>query len=195
MSTGMATVSEIADAVETATSAGAGGVALLHCNSAYPSPPTDMDLRTIPHLRDGWNLPVGLSDHTLGMAAAIAAVALGASIIEKHFTLSRQEPGPDTAFSLEPAEFAQLSACVRQAEDALGSVRYGPSGAEKSSLAFRRSLFVVEDVRQGEAFSEANVRSIRPADGLPPRFLPVVTGRRAARDLRRGTPLSWDVIA
>lgn len=194
MSTGMARPEEIDEAVAIAWEAGAPGVALLRCNSAYPAPPSEMDLRTIDDMAARWPIPVGLSDHTLGVTAAIVAVSLGATLLEKHLTLSREEPGPDSAFSLEPAEFAGLVRAVREAEVALGSVRYGPSSREKSSLAFRRSLFVVADVAAGDTFNPANVRSIRPGDGLAPKYLGEVLGRRASRPIPRGTPLTWDLV-
>jgi N-acetylneuraminate synthase len=195
LSTGMASLGEIDEAVSVATSSGAAGVALLRCNSSYPAPPEEMDLRTISHMAAAWGVPVGLSDHTLGIAAAVVAVAFGASIIEKHLTLSRSEPGPDAAFSLEPHEFADLVRSVREAESAVGDVRYGPSPHEHASLRFRRSLFIVKDVRAGEVLTSENVRSIRPADGLAPKFLEVVLGRRAVRDVASGTPVAWDLLA
>jgi len=194
MSTGMATIDEIDEAVVVARDAGARGIALLRCNSAYPAPASEMDLRTIPDMAARWDLPVGLSDHTLGSAAAVAAVALGASVVEKHITLSRADPTPDRAFSLEPDEFARLVDQLRQTESALGSVRYGPSDREKASLAFRRSLFAVADVERGERFTQENVRSIRPGHGLAPRHLESVMASRAARRVERGTPLEWDLI-
>ena len=194
MSTGMATLAEISDAVDTARAHGTGGVALLHCSSAYPSSPADMNLRTITHLAETFGAPAGLSDHTLGIAASVAAVALGACVIEKHFTRSRSEPGPDVAFSLEPAEFAALVTAVRATEQALGEVHYGPTKAEEASLTLRRSLFVVEDVPEGDELTAANVRAIRPGHGLAPKWLPEVLGRRARRRIERGTPLSWDLI-
>jgi N-acetylneuraminate synthase len=195
MSTGMATLAEIADAVDTARRAGAAGIALLKCTSAYPAPPEEMNLRTIPHLAEAFDVPAGLSDHTLGIAVPVAAVALGACIIEKHFTLSRAEPGPDSAFSLEPHEFRAMVEGVRAAERALGTVHYGLCGKDEASRVFRRSLFVVEDIEAGEPFTAENVRSIRPGYGLPPKFLGEILGRRAAQDLARGTPLRWGLIA
>jgi N-acetylneuraminate synthase len=194
ISTGMATLAEISDAVATVRRAGDAGLALLKCTSAYPAPPEEMNLRTIPHLAEAFSVAVGLSDHTLGIAVPIAAVALGACIIEKHFTLSRAEPGPDSAFSLEPHEFRAMVDGVRTAEKALGRVHYGLSGRDEACRAFRRSLYVVKDVRAGEPFTEQNVRSIRPGRGLPPKCLPDVLGRRAPRDLKKGTPLAWDVF-
>ncbi len=191
ISTGMATLEEIDEAVAAARRAGADGIALLKCTSAYPAAPEEMNLRTIPHLAETFDVPAGLSDHTLGIAVPVAAVALGACVIEKHFTLSRAEPGPDSAFSLEPHEFKAMADAVRVAEKAVGTVHYGLSGKDESSRAFRRSLFVVADVKADEPLTAENVRSIRPGHGLPPKFLPEVLGRRAARNLERGTPLSW----
>jgi N-acetylneuraminate synthase len=194
LSTGMATLAEIDEAVQAARGAGACEIALLKCNSAYPAPPEEMNLRTIPHLAQAFDVVVGLSDHTLGIAAAVAAVALGASIIEKHLTLSRATPGPDSAFSLEPHEFRAMVEAVREAEKALGDVCYGATEHEAPSRVFRRSLFVVKDIEAGEPFTEENVRSIRPGYGLSPKFLKEVIGRRAAEDIKRGTPISWDAI-
>ncbi len=195
ISTGMATLAEIDEAVETARQAGATQIALLKCTSAYPAPPEEMNLRTIPHLSQAFRLPVGLSDHTLGLAAAVAAVTLGACIVEKHFTLSRSVPGPDSAFSLEPQEFKAMVEAVRAAEKACGSVSYEATAQEAISRRLRRSLFVVKDMRAGDVFSEENIRSIRPGHGLHPRFLETVWGRRATRAIERGTPLSWDLIS
>jgi N-acetylneuraminate synthase len=195
VSTGMANIEEIDEAVRVARTAGDGGVALLRCNSTYPAPPADMDLRTIVDMMARWNAPIGLSDHTLGTASSVAAVALGATIIEKHLTFARDEGGPDAAFSLEPNEFADLVRDIRDVHVALGGVRYGPTAKEHASLSFRRSLFVVEDVAEGGTFTERNVRSIRPADGLAPKCLPTVLGRRARRAIERGTPLTWDLVA
>ena len=194
LSTGMATIEEIEEAVDTAGNAGATQVALLKCTSAYPAPPEEMNLRTIPELTRRFQVPVGLSDHTMDLAGPIAAVALGACIIEKHLTLSRAEPGPDSAFSLEPQEFRSMVAEVRAAEKALGEIHFGISAKEASSRVFRRSLFVVEDVKRGEQFTAQNVRSIRPGHGLHTRHLREVLGRTAARDIERGTPLSWDAM-
>ncbi|MFH0821702.1 MAG: pseudaminic acid synthase [Pseudomonadota bacterium] len=194
MSTGMATLSEIDEAVRTARDAGATDIALLKCVSAYPARAEDMNLRTIPHLADSFGLPVGISDHSMGIAVPIAAVALGACIVEKHFTLSRSLGGPDAAFSLEPHEFMQMVEGVRVTEKALGTVKYDPTPSEESSRVFRRSLFVVKDVGAGEAFTDENIRSIRPGNGLPPKYKGLVIGRRASRDLARGTPLSWEHV-
>jgi len=195
ISTGMASLQEIEKAVAAALSHGAAGVALLKCSTSYPAPPEEMNLRTIPDLMQRFNVPVGLSDHTLGTEVPVAAVALGACIVEKHLTLSRSAPGPDNAFSLEPHEFKQLVTAVRTIESALGAARYGATEHEQKSLAFRRSLFVVEAVKQGEVFTANNVRSIRPADGLSPEHLPAVLGKHATRDLVRGTALDWNMVA
>jgi pseudaminic acid synthase len=194
MSTGMATLTEIGEAVEAIRQAGGGPLALLKCTSAYPSPPEDMNLRTIPHMAEAFGCPVGLSDHTLGIAVPVAAVTIGACIIEKHLTLSRSEPGPDSAFSLEPHEFRAMVEAVRVAEKALGRVHYGVTPNDEKSRVFRRSLYVVEDITAGEPFTDRNVRSIRPAYGLPPKFLPEVLGRRASCDLKAGTPLTWKAV-
>ncbi len=194
MSTGMASLAEIDEAVRVLREGGCPGFALLKCTSAYPAPASEMNLRTIPHMAEAFGVPVGLSDHTLGIAAPVAAVALGACIVEKHITLSRSEPGPDSGFSLEPEEFAAMVAAVRETEQALGRVSYAPTKKEQASRVFRRSLFVVRDVVAGEAFTSENVRSIRPGMGLAPKYLNLVLGRRAARDIARGTPLAFDLI-
>lgn len=194
MSTGMATVAEIEEAVKTARDAGATQIALLKCTSAYPADPAEMNLRTIPELAARFHVPVGLSDHTMGVAVPVAAVTLGASIIEKHITLSRAVKGPDSSFSLEPAEFKAMVDAVRTTERALGEIHFGAIGHEVSSLAFRRSLFVVADMKQGERFSETTVRAIRPGYGLHTRHLPEILGRKAACDIERGTPLSWELV-
>lgn len=195
MSTGMASLAEIDEAVRAFRSAGGSQLALLKCTSAYPSPAEDMNLRTIPHLGEAFGVPAGLSDHTLGVSVPVAAVALGACIVEKHFTLSRAEPGPDSAFSLEPAEFKAMVDAIRVAEKAVGRVNYDMTEKERASLVFRRSLFVVEDVRAGEPFSARNVRSIRPGYGLAPKHYEDVLGRTAAVDIKRGTPLEWKLVA
>jgi pseudaminic acid synthase len=195
MSTGMATIEEIQEAVTTARSGGAKQIALLKCTSAYPAPAEEMNLRTIPELARRFAVPVGLSDHTMGVAVPAAAVSLGACIIEKHLTLSRAAGGPDSAFSLEPAEFKAMVDAVRMAEKALGSVHFGVSEREGSSRVFRRSLFVVRDLKMGEQFTIQNVRSIRPGHGLHTRHLPDVLGKTAAVDIERGTPLSWDLVS
>ncbi len=195
ISTGMAALGEIEEAVRAAHFAGAKQIALLKCTSAYPAPLEEMNLRSIPHLATAFHVPVGLSDHTLGIAAPVAAVGLGACIVEKHFTLSRDVPGPDSAFSLEPHEFKAMVEAIRVAETALGQVSYEVTEREAASRVFRRSLFVVKDMKAGEVFTEENVRSIRPGHGLSPTYLKDVLGRRAVRDIERGTPLEWQLLS
>jgi pseudaminic acid synthase len=194
ISTGMASPAEIAEAVQAAREGGSSGIALLKCTSAYPAPPEEMNLRAIPAMEAAFGVPIGLSDHTLGTTVAVAAVALGACIVEKHLTLSRSIAGPDSAFSLEPEEFRAMVDAIRTTETALGSAEHRIGAAETRSLPFRRSLFVVQDVRRGALFTAQNVRSIRPAGGLLPRHLEAVLGRRATRDIPRGTPLAWDLV-
>jgi N-acetylneuraminate synthase len=194
LSTGMATLAEITEAVRTIEEAGGEQLALLKCTSAYPASAEEMNLRTIPHLNETFGVPIGLSDHTLGFAVPVAAVTLGACIVEKHFTLSRAIPGPDSAFSLEPHEFKAMVDGVRTAEKASGKIHYGISESEARSRIFRRSLFVVEDVGAGEIFTARNVRSIRPSGGLHTRYIEQVLGCRAARDIKRGTPLAWEMV-
>lgn len=194
MSTGMASLSEIEEAVNAIHTEGNQQVSLLKCTSAYPATPDEMNLRTIPDLAARFAIPVGLSDHTLDIVVPIAAVSLGARLIEKHLTLSRDDPGPDSAFSLEPAEFKAMVDAVRVAERAMGQVHYDGGDSEQKSRAFRRSLFVVQDMEAGAAFTAQNVRSIRPADGLAPKFMSNVIGRTATRSVSKGTPLSWDMV-
>jgi len=194
MSTGMATLAEIDEAVQTIRKAGGTQLALLKCTSAYPADPAEMNLRTIPHMAETFGLPVGLSDHTLGTAVPVAAVALGACIVEKHFTLSRSVPGPDSSFSLEPHEFKAMVEAIHITEKALGKVNYSITEKEAASKVFRRSLFVVKDIKAGEKFSSENVRSIRPGYGLHTRNLDKVIGCCSTRDIDRGTPLTWDMI-
>ncbi len=195
MSTGMATVAEIEEAVQAAGNAGATQIALLKCTSAYPAPPDEMNLRTIPHLAETFQVPVGLSDHTMGIAVPVASVALGSCIIEKHLTLSRNTPGPDSAFSLEPDEFKAMVEAVRIVEQALGHARYGVTEHEAASRTFRRSLFVVRDINAGEEFTAENIRSIRPGYGLAPKYLKDVLGKRAAKEISAGTPLDWEFVS
>lgn len=194
MSTGMANLSEIGEAVSAAREAGAGEIALLHCTSGYPTEPEDADIRTIPHLAAAFGVPAGLSDHTPGVGAPIASVALGGCIIEKHFTLSRADGGPDAPFSLEPDELKTLCENVNLAWRALGRIRYDRSESERGNVHFRRSLYVVEDVKAGEPLTEKNLRSIRPGFGLPPKFHDILLGKRVNRDVPRGTPMSWDLL-
>ena len=194
ISTGMASVAEIDDAVRTAKSNGCENLILLKCTSSYPASPSNSNLATIPHLREMFDCHVGLSDHTMGIGAAVASVALGAVVIEKHITNSRADGGVDAAFSLEPDE---LSALVRETEvaaQARGTVAYGPSDNECSSLVFRRSLYVVEDIQAGSVLTTENLRAIRPGLGLPTKYLPQLLGKRVSRDVARGTAASWDLL-
>jgi len=194
ISTGMATLAEIEDAVRAAHNAGGTQIVLLKCTSAYPAPPEEMNLRSIPHLAEAFRVPVGISDHSLGIAVPVAGVSLGACIVEKHFTLSRDIPLPDSAFSSEPHEFRGMVDAIRTAEKALGTVHYGVSQGEARSRVFRRSLFVVKDMKAGDTFTKENVRSIRPGLGLPPKRLKDILGQRTARDIVPGTPVDWDLL-
>ena len=194
ISTGMATPAELDDCVWAARRGGCEQLVLLKCTSTYPASPAASNLRTIAHLRDLHGCEVGLSDHTLGIGVAIAGVALGASVIEKHLTLSREDGAVDSAFSLEPADLARLVEETRRAWEALGSVRYGPSTEEESSRIFRRSLYVTRDLEAGDPLTEENLRSIRPGFGLSPRYYTQVLGRRLRRAAPRGTPLTWDLL-
>ena len=195
MSTGASELGEIAEGVATARAAGCRDLILLHCTSGYPTPPAESNLRTIPHLAEMFDCPVGLSDHTMGTAVPVAAVALGARVIEKHFTLARADGGVDSAFSLEPHELAQLVVDCRIATEALGQVQYQVTPSERAIRPLRRSLYVVSDVAAGETISERHVRSIRPGLGLPPKYLATILGRKASRDVKRGSPLDWTMIA
>lgn len=195
LSTGMATLADLDETVRAAREAGCRHLVLLKCTSTYPATPEHTHLRTIPHLRDSFACEVGLSDHTPGVGAAVASVALGATVIEKHFTLSRAEGGVDAAFSMEPAEFAQLRQETERAWQALGQVHYGPTEGERASMLFRRSLYVTEDMRAGEVFTARNLRAIRPGYGLPPKYLEAMLGKRVNRDVCRGTPATWDLLA
>lgn len=194
ISSGMADLREIGDAVSAAADAGAGGIAVLHCVSGYPTPPEESNLRTLPDLADKLEVVLGLSDHTLGTIVPVAAVALGAAIIEKHLTLSRADGGPDAAFSLEPAELDTLTEDCRTAWAALGEIQYARKPSEEANALFRRSLYAVEDIATGEPLTTRNVRSIRPGFGLPPKDLPKILGRFAACEIKRGTPLAWPLV-
>lgn len=194
ISTGMASLAEIDAAVRTARDAGNERLVVLACTASYPAPPEASNLRTIPVLADAFDVHAGLSDHTLGIGAAVASVALGATLLEKHVTLSRESGGVDSAFSLEPDELTALRRETDTAWRALGEARVGPTAAEKEGLRFRRSLFVVEDVRAGDAVTPQNVRSIRPAGGLEPAAFDTVAGRTFRRDAAKGTPLTWDLL-
>ena len=191
ISTGMANLGEMNDAMTTARTHGTGEIALLHCTSSYPAPVEDANVRTVPHLAAAFGCVSGLSDHTPGSAVSVASVALGGAIIEKHFTLARADGGPDSAFSLEPDEFKRLVEDCKAAWMALGTVRYERVEAERGSVVFRRSLYVVKDVKAGEVLTKDNIRSIRPGYGLAPKHLPNLVGRHAGRDLEYGKPLEW----
>ena len=194
ISTGMASLAELDEAVAAARSAGCRDLVLLKCTSNYPASPENSNLRTIPHLRELFGCEVGLSDHTMGIGVAAAAVAVGATVFEKHLTIRRADGGVDSAFSLEPAEFGQLVVETGRAWQALGSVRYGPTDAERNSLAFRRSLFVAVDLRAGERLTAESIRVVRPGHGLHPRHLPQIIGRVLTRDVAKGEPVDWDMV-
>jgi N-acetylneuraminate synthase len=191
MSTGMGSLGEMEEAVSWARDAGCRELALLHCISGYPTSPSEANLRTIAHMQAMFDATIGLSDHTLGVGVSVAAVALGAALIEKHVTLARSDGGPDAAFSLEPQELGDLVSNCRLAWEALGKVSYNVASSEVPSLIFRRSLYVVADIEAGEAITERNVRAIRPGYGLAPKHLPEILGKTAARAIARGTPLKW----
>jgi len=195
LSTGMANLDEIGEAVRTARENGCDQIVLLHCVSSYPAPDEQSNIRTAPDLAERFAVVSGLSDHTFGSAVAVASVALGGCVVEKHFTLRRSDGGPDAAFSLEPEEFRTLVEDCKRAWRALGHATYDLQGCEGGSVVFRRSLYVVRDIAPGEALTRDNVRSIRPGYGLAPKHLPQVVGRRAARHLKRGEPLDWTALA
>lgn len=194
MSTGMATLGEIDDAVRAVRSKNNEKLVLLRCASAYPAITDEMNLRTMVNMSETFQVPVGLSDHSMGSIGAVTAVALGASVIEKHFCLSREIDNPDASFSMNPDEFKQMVTDIRQAEKAIGTVKYGASKQEESSVVFRRSIFCVEDIKKGEQITEKNIRIIRPGYGLKPKFYPEVMGQTALQDIKRGTPLKMEMI-
>jgi len=194
ISTGMGSIDEIQDAVDTARRAGAEDITLLKCVSSYPAKPEEMNLRTIQDMKNRFNCSVGFSDHSLGIASSICAAALGVDVIEKHFTLSRQDDTPDSFFSIEPAELTALVENIRIAEKAIGGIHYGVTAEEKSNRVFRRSLFVVEDIMAGQKFSQDNIRSIRPGYGLSPKFIDEVIGKTAECDIDKGTPFNWELV-
>ena len=194
ISTGMATIAEIDEAVEAARSSGCTELVLLKCTSTYPASPENTNLRTIPHMRELFNCEVGLSDHTLGIGAAVAAVAVGASVIEKHFTLSRAEGGVDAAFSLEPVELAALVAETERAWQALGKVRYGPTESETKARLRRRSLYIGQDMKAGDVLTPENLRRIRPGHGLAPKYYESLLGKRLSCDVAKGTPVVWALV-
>ena len=195
ISTGMATFAELDETVDAARSAGCDDLVLLKCTSTYPSTPDDSNILTIPEMRSRYGCEIGISDHTMGIGVSVAAVALGATVIEKHFTLQRSDGGVDSAFSMEPQEMAQLVIETERAWQSMGKVQHGPTEKEKASLVFRRSLYVVADIKAGEQLTSVNVRAIRPGNGIAPKFYDEVIGKTAKRDISRGTPLSHDLIA
>lgn len=194
ISTGMASIAEIAEAVDAARSAGCEDLVLLKCTSTYPASPENSNLLTIPHMRDLFQCEVGLSDHTMGIGVSTAAVALGATVIEKHFTLSRADGGVDSAFSLEPHEMAALVAETQRAAQALGQIHYGPTEAERNAVRRRRSLYVAEDLKAGDILNSTNLRRIRPGLGLPPKYYDILLGKPVNQDVKKGTRMSWDLI-
>ncbi len=194
ISSGMASVAELDEAVRTAREAGCNDIIMLKCTSVYPANPEDSNILTIPHMRDLFDVQVGISDHTLGIGVPLAAIALGATVVEKHFTLNRSEGGVDAAFSLEPQEFATLVRESEKAWQSLGQVRYGLTEPEKTSLKFRRSLYVVQDMRKGDILTSKNVRAIRPGLGLLPKYHDILIGNKITRDVKKGTPVTWDLF-
>lgn len=194
LSTGMASVAELDEAVTTLRAGGCEDIILLKCTSTYPASPEDTNLVTIPHMRELFKCQVGLSDHTMGIGAAVASVALGATFIEKHFTLSRADGGVDSAFSMEPHEMKSLVVETEHAWQALGKITYGPTKREKDSLKYRRSLYIVEDMKAGDEFNKENLRIIRPGYGLSPRFYYELLGKKVNQDVKKGTPFSWELL-
>ncbi len=194
ISTGMATLAEIDDAVAAARGAGCRDLVLLKCTSSYPATPENSNVLTIPHLRALFGCEVGLSDHTMGVGAAVAAVAHGATVIEKHFTLRRADGGVDSTFSLEPDELRALVVETERAWQSLGHVAYGPGAAEQASLIFRRSLYVAQDLKAGEVITRVNLRCVRPGFGLPPKYYDILLGRRVNQDVKKGTPMAWRLV-
>jgi pseudaminic acid synthase len=194
ISTGMATLAELDETVSAAREAGCKDLVLLKCTSTYPATPENTNTLTIPHMREMFNCEVGLSDHTMGIGVSVASVALGATVIEKHFTLNRVDGGVDSTFSMEPAEMAQLVIETERAWKALGEVSYGPTEAEKKSLQYRRTLYIVSDLKSGDVLTVDNLRAIRPGLGLPPKYMELVMGKKVLKDIKKGTPLTWDCI-
>jgi len=194
ISTGMATIAELDEAIRTVRESGCKNIILLKCTSTYPATPEDSNILTIPHMREFFQCEVGLSDHTLGIGVAVASVALGAAVIEKHFTLSRSDGGVDSTFSMEPEEMKLLVEEIHKAWQALGKVSYGTTEKEKASVKFRRSIYVVENIKKGEEFTLKNLRIIRPGDGLPPKYYDSLLGKKASCNIKRGTPMSWEFI-
>lgn len=195
ISTGMGSLAEVGDAVQTARSAGCKDIVLLKCTSTYPASPENTNIRTIAHLRDSFDCLVGLSDHTMGCGVAVAAVAMGACLVEKHFTLARADGGVDSSFSLEPAEFAMLRVESERAWQSLGQITYGGTRAEEKSKSYRRSLYIAKDLANGEALTRENLRIVRPGFGLPPKYFETMLGKRINRAVPAGTPLTWELLS
>jgi len=194
ISTGMATVAELDETVRAAREAGCKDLILLKCTSTYPASPTNTNITTIPHLQKLFNCHVGLSDHTMGVGVAVASVALGATVIEKHFTLNRADGGVDSTFSLEPAELKSLVTETERAWQSLGAVSYGTTKQEEASLKFRRSLYITQDLKAGDVLTPRNMRTIRPGYGMPPKHYNELLGKQVKADVSKGTPLSWNLI-
>lgn len=194
ISTGMASIAELDETVSAARASGCKDLILLKCTSTYPATPENTNISTIPHMRELYNCEVGLSDHTMGVGVSVASVAMGATVIEKHFTLSRAEGGVDSAFSMEPSEMAQLVTETKRAWKSIGKISYGATPAEEKSKVYRRSLYIVKDVKAGEAFTTENIRAIRPGLGLPTKYLDKVLGKRANQNILRGTALRWEFL-
>jgi len=194
ISTGMATIAELDETVRTARENGCNDIVLLKCTSTYPATPENTNIRTIPHMRELFGCEVGLSDHTPGIGVSVASIALGATIIEKHFTLNRADGGVDAAFSLEPQEMKTLVEETKRAWQAIGKVTYGPTEAEKKSMVFRRSLYITKDLKTGDVLTRENLRSIRPGHGLAPKHYDILLGKKVSRDVKKGTPVSWDLL-
>ncbi len=195
ISTGMATVAELDETVRTAQEAGCQDLILLKCTSTYPATPKDTNLLTIPHMRDLFNVQVGLSDHTMGIGVAVASVALGVTVIEKHFTLRRADGGVDSAFSMEPEEIQQLVIETERSWQAMGTINYQPTEAEKGSLVYRRSLYFVKDMKAGDIFTAENIKAVRPGFGLPPKYYDILLGKQIKHDAKKGTPVKWDWVS
>lgn len=194
MSTGMASIAELDEAVTAIRESGGKDIVLLKCTSAYPATAENTNILTIPHLRDLFGVEVGLSDHTMGVGVAVASIALGATVIEKHFTLLRSDGGVDSTFSMEPAEMSALVAETKQAWQALGKVSYGPTEKEKESMIFRRSLYISKDMEEGDELTHDNLRIIRPGYGLAPKYIDILLGKKVRRSLKKGTPVTWELV-
>ncbi|WP_062109472.1 pseudaminic acid synthase [Bacillus niameyensis] len=194
ISTGMASLAELDETVKTARKAGCKDLVLLKCTSTYPAEPTNSNIATIPHMKELFGCEVGLSDHTLGVGVAVASVAMGATVIEKHLTLSRAEGGVDAAFSLEPEEFRSLVSETEKAWHSIGEISYGPTEKETQSLQYRRSLYITEEMKRGDVLTKDNIRAIRPGNGLPPKYIDIILGKKIKKDVEKGTPVSWDLL-